>query len=280
MLNDADRDFLANQKLEEGNRLAYQGKFGEAVKFYSKAIELNPNNAFAYSQRGNIYTLTLLHRSVSFFVAGINLSNAELQRAAINDLNKAIELKPDYGEAYNNRGLAYYMIKDYDKALADFEHALKLNSGNSQSCIYLALYYSTVVKDVDKAPDFYNKAVELAPTSAHAYSCRASFYTGYRIGDYAKAAEDYTKAIQFENRGEDTLILDYQSRAECYNHLKLYDKAIDDYTKAIQMAEHSARMNVMLSFYYRERGNCYEAVGKNSLARKDFKKSEKLSNNG
>ena len=33
-------------------------------------------------------------------------------RGAIEDYNKAIELKPDYAEAYNNRGLAKLRLDD------------------------------------------------------------------------------------------------------------------------------------------------------------------------
>ena len=279
-MNDADRDFLANQKLEEANRLAYQAKFNESIILYTEAIELNPNYAEAYNQRGNIYNIVYLHKNVPLVIAGVKLSTSKLLTSAINDLNKAIEINSYYGEAYSNRGFTYYLLGNYDKALADFDCALKLNSGDYQNYIYLALYYWQKAKDETKALYLYNKAIELAPTSAHAYSCRASFYEHYGLEDYAKAAEDYTKAIRFETRGTDTLILDYQSRASCYKFLEIYDKAIDDYTKCIKLAEHSEQMKGMLSFYYQQRGGCYEALGKNSRAKADFAKAKELGYEG
>lgn len=51
----ADRDFLANQKLEEGLKLYYAKDYSRAIRLYNKAIELNPNLAVAYYLRGVCY---------------------------------------------------------------------------------------------------------------------------------------------------------------------------------------------------------------------------------
>ncbi len=45
---------------------------------------------------------------------------------ALADYTKAIQLDPQYANAYNNRGLAHYHSKAYDKAIADFTRAIQL----------------------------------------------------------------------------------------------------------------------------------------------------------
>ena len=45
---------------------------------------------------------------------------------AIADCGQAIRLDPGYAWSYKNRGSAYYMKKDYDKAIVDFEAALRI----------------------------------------------------------------------------------------------------------------------------------------------------------
>ena len=65
---------------EKGYKLYESGNNSDAVKAYSKAIELEPRAATAYYNRGLAY-----HK----------LSNTE---QAIKDLNKAIELNPQYAE--------------------------------------------------------------------------------------------------------------------------------------------------------------------------------------
>ena len=47
-------------------------------------------------------------------------------RGAIADYTKAIELKPDYAQAYNKRGFAYLMLGPKSKAQADFKRAIEL----------------------------------------------------------------------------------------------------------------------------------------------------------
>jgi tetratricopeptide (TPR) repeat protein len=46
---------------------------------------------------------------------------------AIADFDKAIQLQPDFADAYFNRGLAYYYKGEYDCAIADFKKVLELS---------------------------------------------------------------------------------------------------------------------------------------------------------
>ena len=45
---------------------------------------------------------------------------------AIKDYDKAIELDPDYSDAYNNRGLAKYYLDKYGEAIKDFNKVIEL----------------------------------------------------------------------------------------------------------------------------------------------------------
>ena len=45
---------------------------------------------------------------------------------AIEQFNIAIQISPDFGEAYNNRGLIYFDQGEYDKAWTDFDKAVQL----------------------------------------------------------------------------------------------------------------------------------------------------------
>jgi tetratricopeptide (TPR) repeat protein len=45
---------------------------------------------------------------------------------AIDDHNQAIQVNPKYADVYNNRGLAYHVLKQYKKALADLNQAIEL----------------------------------------------------------------------------------------------------------------------------------------------------------
>jgi tetratricopeptide (TPR) repeat protein len=47
-------------------------------------------------------------------------------QGAISDYNQAIKFKPDYADAYYNRGLLHKKLRDNPKAINDFRQATKL----------------------------------------------------------------------------------------------------------------------------------------------------------
>ena len=98
------------------------GNYKGAVADYDKAIQLKPDYAKAYHNRG--YTA-----------------------AAIADFDKAIRLKPDYASAYNNRGLAKkHALGDLSAAIADYDKAVQLKPDLASP------YYNRGAAKVDKLP--------------------------------------------------------------------------------------------------------------------------------
>ena len=54
-MNDADRDFLANQKLEEALKLYYEKNYQESIRLNTEALQLKPDWDWAYNNRGLAY---------------------------------------------------------------------------------------------------------------------------------------------------------------------------------------------------------------------------------
>ncbi len=84
--------------------------------------------------------------------------------AAIADYSRAIELKPDYAEAYNNRAYAYMKMEKYALALPDLDRAIQLrpdyvNALMNRGDIYN--YYYAI--DYDRAVADYDRVLQLAP---------------------------------------------------------------------------------------------------------------------
>ena len=76
-----------------------------AIENFNTAIELDPEDAWVYSNRGDAYT-----------------DKGEFH-AAIQDYNKAIELDPQHTWVYYNRGEAWLHLKEWQKAKADLTTA-------------------------------------------------------------------------------------------------------------------------------------------------------------
>ena len=106
------------------------------------AIEMNPRNARAYSNRGNIY-----------------IEKGQYDKA-MSDFNKAIEIKPKYAKAYNNRGGAYHRKGQYDKAIVDYTKAIEIDPRYAMAYNNRGLAYYRK-EDYEKAWDDVHKAQNL-----------------------------------------------------------------------------------------------------------------------
>lgn len=93
---------------------------------------------------------------------------------AIADYDTAIQLKPDYAEAYNDRGFAYYLKGNAERAIADYTRAIELRPNypkayNSRGVVYMAHGYGGA-----KAVADFDRAIALKPDFRYAYINRAN----------------------------------------------------------------------------------------------------------
>ena len=139
---------------------------------------------------------------------GIHLSrgNAHLRAKeydkAIVEFTRAIELRPDFAEAYNNRAYATYCKYDgTGNPLADLNRALELrpefpHAYNTRGCVYMA------AGKPDKALADFNRAIELQPDYPRAYRNRANVqlkkgHIGLAIADFERAGGNPKRIILY-----------------------------------------------------------------------------------
>lgn len=86
------------------------------------------------------------------------------KEAALKAFQKAIELKPDYGDAYHNLANTYLELKQTDKALENYQNALKFNPSLWQSYQNIAaIYYEQ--KKYDLTINYLQKAILINPNN-------------------------------------------------------------------------------------------------------------------
>jgi len=112
----------------DATQAAKDGEWDKAIDGFRKAAEMDrkfkENLAIAYQQRAYAY------------------SKDQRFQDALNDLTESIKIKPE-ARAYEQRGAIERGINDYDKALADFAEASKLNLGEIKYRNYRAYIYET-----------------------------------------------------------------------------------------------------------------------------------------
>lgn len=127
------------------------GHLDEAAKSYIQSLGLQPNNAIAFSNLGNILKLMGLS------------SDAEMY------CRQAIAIQPDMANAHNNLGNALHGQGKYVQAQASYRQALLLEPNRAETYNNLAI----TLKDQgywSDAKECFQKALEMKPEWAAAYS--------------------------------------------------------------------------------------------------------------
>ena len=62
-----------------------------------------------------------------YFKSGVENNKKGEVELAIEDYTQAIELKPDYAEAYYHRGGSWLRLGEWEKARSDIQNAKKMN---------------------------------------------------------------------------------------------------------------------------------------------------------
>jgi len=102
----------------KGAVLAFQGNFKEAIKAFDKATEIDPQFASAWYSKG----LCLM-----------NLGNYEDFEEAIKAFDKAIEIVPQNEDAWINKGLCLVYLGNYEEAIKAFDKAIELDHRDPDS---------------------------------------------------------------------------------------------------------------------------------------------------
>lgn len=110
--------------------------------------------------------------------------------------------------------------------------------------------------DYRKAVEAYTGAIELDGNYAADYFWRAEAY--YELGEHQKAIEDYTKAIELNPKD----VIAYNNRGYAYDDLGECAKAIEDYNTAI-------KLDPKYAMAYNNRGFTYNKIGEYAKAIQD-----------
>ncbi len=127
---DYDRDpSSADAAIWLGRRLAYLGRFREAIDAYTRGIERHPNEPRLYRHRG--------HRYIT--IRKFDLAIADLRLAAQLTAGRPDEIEPDgapnkagiprstmQSNIWYHLGLAQYLSGDFNAALASYREGMKV----------------------------------------------------------------------------------------------------------------------------------------------------------
>ncbi len=104
------------------------------------------------------------NRALALYMRGLAYVARGDNDRAIADYNEAIRLNPTNGLTFNERGLAYKAKGDLDRAIADLNEAVRFNSSNAD--IHYNRGHMLMEKgDLDRAIADFDEAIRLGPDS-------------------------------------------------------------------------------------------------------------------
>ncbi len=235
--------------IERGYELLHTGHPEEARKFFESAVKANPKNSEAY----------------------LGLAKTELGGTkSIDWCTKAIEIDPNWADAYSARAGAYLSAKQYQQAVDDYTkvidlHPTKLIDETIANQYVLRGDAFDAMGQQDKAIADFSTAIRLAEDTKEkfwAYQKRAWVFEFQN--KYKESVADFDSAIELSPK----LATAYSNRGNVELRFKKFNNAITDYTKALSLDPKDGR-------FYSWRANAYHAIGRNDLAEKDLKLAAK-----
>jgi tetratricopeptide (TPR) repeat protein len=283
----------------------------EAIEDFNRAIQLFPEYAAIYNNRGNV-------------LLGIGAV-----REAMKDFDRALMLAPGYAAAYSNRAGAHIKLGQLNLAIADYTKAIALVPANAAAFTGRGRAHLAAHRPYGAIRDF-TRAVAAETRFSAAYRSRAEAKLG--IERYEEAIEDFSRAIAFDSRNVDLYILRgdayleagnaasavkdfatavdinprsaraYVARGLAYAKAEAYDDALNDFARAIELEPRTATAFAYRAWTYRRqqpelglkeveralkldaanadaywaRGEIHEAQGRGTLAVADFEKALSL----
>lgn len=185
---------------------------------------------------------------------GTRLQQAARYQEAILAFTRALELKPDFAEAYRMRGRAYFEVTELDRSINDYSAAIKLSPPDAQTLLdrataYLArANYSAAMADCDRA-------ISLNSKLAQAFNLRGTARRAQ--GDARAALGDFDRAVALAPN-----VANYFQRGATYQILGEHREAIADFTEVIEMRPEDSPA-------YFARAEALSAVGENGRASQD-----------
>jgi tetratricopeptide (TPR) repeat protein len=207
------------------------GKIELALPFFKTALDANPRNKqFWYS---HIVALIKLERIIDAKILldqakseGIEGADFDQLDQRLNEANKALAIKPDYVEAFNNMGNTLQERGKLEEAIEAYNKALTINPD------YVDAYYNMGIalqkqSKPEEAIAAYNKALAIKPDYADAY-----YIMGIALQDQYKleeAIEAFGKALAIKPDYADAY---YNMGAILHEQGKL-EEATEAYNKAL-----------------------------------------------
>lgn len=232
----------------------------QALKDYSQAINIMPDDDRFYNQRAQVYyeqgkydladkdylkMISLKEGDVMGYMGiGRNANAQKRYEDAIKQFDYVVKLEPNYSSAYSFRAESYIGLKKYNEAIDDVISALGIDRDRKAFYELQELADSAFEQTVAKL-----KVQKIKEPNEQSWD--------YDLGIVYERAAKYNKAIAYykESLEKESNIITASRISSCYDDLGDYDKALEYCNQAIALD--SVKAN-----YLYEKANILDNAGR------------------
>ena len=148
-----------------------------SIDMFKKAVELDPDYARAWAALADSYAMICMYWNAS----DENLAGADFASM------RALELLPTLAESHVSRGLYHFANRENNKAIAEFETALRLDPDSFDACYFYARVRFQR-SELEEAVELFEKAQRIRPDDFQAPTLLRQAYRSLGREEEAKAA--------------------------------------------------------------------------------------------
>jgi tetratricopeptide (TPR) repeat protein len=163
------------------NLIGVEGADSLSLSSYQKAIELEPNSPYPWTEKGRVYIL-----AAQSLPQDKKKEKEEKLKRAVENLKEALSLKPDYPLAHYLLAVAFDQLGQKEKAISELETTKKLVPQDWGITFQLGLLYWRK-ENFKKAKEEFERAIALNPKYFDAKFMLAVTYDA--LGQKEKAKE-------------------------------------------------------------------------------------------
>ena len=175
-----------------------------------------------------ISQLVVSNNAVELSQQGNTLYNLKNYDRALQAYEKALEIRPEYAEAWQGKGDVLQALQQYQEALESYEKAIQIQPNNWQAWLGRAQVFNRLGKS-QEALEALQEAVTIKPNAAEAW--QEIVQLQIRLKQYSNAISASDRLLKLE---PDNSLAWYQ-RGWAAQNLREYQDAIKSYDEAVKI---------------------------------------------
>lgn len=146
----------------------------------------------ATNDKENDNSVSKNKEALKYYELGIDESQKENFKGAIEYYKKAVKIDPNFSFAYDNMGICYRRLEQYDQAIDAYEKSLKIDPNGLMPLQNIAVAYS-YKKEYKKAVKAYEKLAKIEPNNPEVFYGIGQMYA-FHLNDAEQGLENMCKA--------------------------------------------------------------------------------------